>query len=420
MSYRHALVLFLSIITHRAEATPLIANGQADHEGINTRGELPIFSGDGSAFVLAPYVEYALPNLMFVTGIAVGDVTGDGLNDVVASINRSDGDPAAAYTVMVFVQLKNGLLSAVARRPTGIPFANQMPVILADLDHTNGLDVVVGWPGGVVRLLSDPNNILGPPQGFLTNESATVLAPVDIKGDGNVDVVSLAWAPSGRTYFSDGHGDLSDSIRFNTTVGGYNKIAYRDFNGDQLIDVVVGSSQSPPPQIKIHLQDVKGDFLAGPTITTPSSLSVNGLGFSDFNRDGRIDLAFTWGGDLPNAGLRLMFQDADGGLVAYQDLLTGASAKALRAVDVNLDGYDDVVVNHMASAGVYLQKENGLGAEQHYPFRITNDVGNHALEVADVNGDGCPDVVVTGYSNFGITVLTGRGCSDMLLSSGFE
>ena len=115
-----------------------------------------------------------------------------------------------------------------------------------------------------------------------------------------------------------------------------------------------------------------------------------------------------------------MFQDADGGLVAYQDLLTGASAKALRAVDVNLDGYDDVVVNHMASAGVYLQKENGLGAEQQYPFRVTNDVGNHALEVADVNGDGCPDVVVTGYSNFGITVLTGRGCSDILLSSGFE
>jgi FG-GAP-like repeat/FG-GAP repeat len=131
------------------------------------------------------------PNFNVVGGniIAIGDVDGDGLNDLVIT----DPGPAGGMATAVYVLLQSSATHGTFLTPIGYPIATQdrpQSILLRDLQGTGKLDIVIGGQNFVTVLLHDPAN----PGKFLPASvypasGANEIAVADVNGDGKLDIV---------------------------------------------------------------------------------------------------------------------------------------------------------------------------------------------------------------------------------------
>jgi fibronectin type 3 domain-containing protein len=135
-----------------------------------------------------PAAEYDVGTDVNTNGIGVGDVNGDGRNDVVVSYG---GNSPSAF-IGVFTQTAGGILAGPASRTSyDIP----EPVDVADLDLDGRADIVTlhgGWnEAGVYRQLADgslSSETLFPIP-YATHYNPHGLAVGDVNGDGYPDIV---------------------------------------------------------------------------------------------------------------------------------------------------------------------------------------------------------------------------------------
>jgi len=131
------------------------------------------------------------PNLNVVGAniIAIGDVDGDGLNDLVIT----DPGPTGGMSPAVYVLLQSPANHGTFSSPVGYAIATQdlpQSIVLKDLQGTGKLDIVIGGGKSVTVLLHDPAN----PGKFLPASiypaaGANEIAVSDINGDGKLDIV---------------------------------------------------------------------------------------------------------------------------------------------------------------------------------------------------------------------------------------
>ena len=142
---------------------------------------------------------YAAPVSVFtstvnlnVTGaniIAIADVNGDGLNDLVIT----DPGPTGGTAPTVNILLQNPASHGSFLTPVSVPLGTQdlpQSIIVTDLQGTGKLDIVIGGLKSVIVLLHDPAN----PGKFLpatvyAAAGANEIAVADINGDGKPDIV---------------------------------------------------------------------------------------------------------------------------------------------------------------------------------------------------------------------------------------
>ena len=121
--------------------------------------------------------------------IAIGDVDGDGLNDLVIT----DPGPTGGMATAVYILIQNPATQGTFLTPVGYPIATQdrpQSILLRDLQGTGKLDIVIGGQKFVTVLLHDPAN----PGKFLAANvypaaGANEIAIADINGDGKPDIV---------------------------------------------------------------------------------------------------------------------------------------------------------------------------------------------------------------------------------------
>jgi hypothetical protein len=131
------------------------------------------------------------PNFNVTGGnlIAVGDVDGDGLNDLVIT----DPGPTGGTSPAVYVLIQNPAGHGTFLAPVGYAIATQdrpQSILLRDLQGTGKLDIVIGGQKSVTVLLHDPANA-GKflPANVYSAPGANETAIADINGDGKLDIV---------------------------------------------------------------------------------------------------------------------------------------------------------------------------------------------------------------------------------------
>jgi hypothetical protein len=146
----------------------------------------------------APVTVFTQTANMNVSGwnlVAVADVNGDGLSDLVITDPGPTGGAAPTVNVLLQDPANHGQFLAAVSYAVA-PASLAQSIIVRDLDGDNHPDIVIGGTDAVSVLLQDPANA----GAFLaatnfTAEDANEIAVADVNGDGHLDIV-IATGPT--------------------------------------------------------------------------------------------------------------------------------------------------------------------------------------------------------------------------------
>jgi len=334
--------------------------------------------------------------------VALGDLSGDGIPDIVTSNTGTDpSNNVTTQTAGVMVNGGTGTFGA-ATNYYGNGYVNS--VALGDINNDGRLDLVTAVNNsfsnihGVQVSMGLAGGGLGTPTYYSTDFGPGSLALGDINGDGKLDIVtgnsSVNAAGSTSVLLSLPAGGFAPKVDY--TVGSYvGDLELADVNNDGLLDLLVINNGGAV--LRVRYGQVGGTFSSVTSYTIGAN--PQDLATGDFTGDGLLDIAVT---NTTDGTVGLFAGRATGGFVARVNYPVAASPNAIAAGDVNGDGRLDLVTSHSAgSVSVLLGR--AAGGFDPYASYVTGAATDVAL--ADVNGDGRLDVVTPNYSTNNVSVL---------------
>jgi hypothetical protein len=337
------------------------------------------------------WIEHSLPNLQAADTVTVGDVTGDGVDDIVYNARFSNNLTLAA-----------GL--------TGGAFAT--PIVLNEPSYLN-TDLCIGRfasgiPNGIVS--AGPYNNVTLLQYVTGAWTSTVVAPASTTahrylacGDWNDDgFTDLAYddLTSVVTVLNDGAGSLSaEPVRVTTDVVSPSDIAVGDVTGDGRAEIFVATVDLRVSRLLMY-NPATNERTVLYTAPDARDGGFHAIDVGDVNGDGLLDLVgqrqvgccedeivVYLGTGNPSAPF------ADVAIVVPDSL----RVKYLYVVDVDRDGHLDILYdNARSSYAIRWNKGNGTGLFEQ-PYRsvgIPGYTGYYRLsDIGDVDGDGYVDLL---------------------------
>lgn len=342
----------------------------------------------------------------FATGIgpeaiATGDFNKDGKLDL-AVTNVND------RTVTILLgNGQGGFTAAPASPSTG---AGPQAIVVADFNGDGNLDIAVSD-----HSTNSLTILLGKGDGTFT--AAPVLTTIgsnpgsmavgDFDGDGKLDIaVCIGSNGTVLLYKGDGEGNFNAIAGPQLASGsGPISIAASDFNGDGRLDLAVLNSQTNST-VEIFLGAGNWTFTAGQNVSTGGQ-SAKSLASTDLNGDGKLDLVVAENGTDPaDSGLAVLLGNGDGTFqTANVTQVPGSSGTATYVAvgDFNHDGHQDAVLSYYGTSPLAALLGNGDGTFQ---TAITPG-GQYALTAAigDFNGDGFPDLAAPDSQTANVSVF---------------
>ncbi len=217
----------------------------------------------------------------------------------------------------------------------------------------------------------------------------------DFNRDGRLDlVVRGPFVLS--TFLGNGDGTFTRYKDYKHLPFGLNLVAAGDFNGDGKLDLL-GSGALPCEGICIDLLIGNGDGTFKPLQTVYSNTNMKICGFqnsyqvSDFNGDGKLDIAFC----NQTGQVGVLLGNGDGTFQAPLFTPVANSIYSFAIGDINSDGKPDLVISQYGSVQsqfvVYFGNGDGtFQAPQSTDTIVTGELGT---VVGDFNSDGLLDVI---------------------------
>ena len=342
---------------------------------------------------------------VFSDSVAVGDVNGDGLPDVV-TVN--------GYWNTVSVFLNQGSRQLVQQGVSVWTGNNPIAVTLADTNWDGKADLIVtnAAQSDLTVLLGKGDGTFFPPTpGYAIGGSPSTKAVLaDFYGDGNLD--ALVSDNRSSVVLARGFGDGTFQAAPDSGIvappgwsssGGAFSIAAADLNGDGVPDFVVGqSSASPGLGLVVFLTQSDGSLGQGVVYAQNDALSYVALG--DINQDGKVDIvASNWA----TGSAEILLGNGNGTFQSPVSIPLPAITNGVVVGDFNGDGWPDVALAGQDSS-VYVLLNDGHGSmvpAGNYPLSGTG----YELVAADVNKDGKLDLCVAMTSTSRAAILLGNG-----------
>ncbi|AMR26728.1 hypothetical protein A0257_06135 [Hymenobacter psoromatis] len=327
--------------------------------------------------------------------VAVGDVTGDGVADLLTANEGSN-------TLGVLPGRGDGTFGTASTYPAGLA---PQAVQLSDLDGDGWPDAVLAGVAGVAVLKGLPNGKFGPATTYPASMSdyPGSLTVGDVNHDGRPDVVTVCQSNS-TAYVLLNQPDGTLTIA--TYSLGYSQpqgVVLGDVTGDGHPDLVISDSES----ILVAKGTGTGSFeppQAYLASTAGISDTLIGLGLSDLDGDGLLDVAA-----VQTVGATVNVLHNQGGGVFHlvgRYPTAGLRPLSLALADVTGDGLPDVVTTNFASASVSVLPGLGNGLLGSPVVYQTSPNGSPiVLALGDLNANSLPDIIVANFTDYSVEVL---------------
>ena len=183
-------------------------------------------------------------------------------------------------------------------------------------------------------------------------------------------------------------------------------LAIGDFNGDGLMDIVVGNTNSSAHTVSVLLGKADGTF--APAVNYAAGGAPTSVAVGDFNGDGKLDIVVLYG--FENAIVSVLLGNGDGTFQPFKTTTAGPAGGSVAVGDFNGDGKLDVAVsdNESPSLGVDVMLGNGDGTFK-APVSYATAADPRMVVVADFNGDHILDLATVSSAGQAISVLLGNG-----------
>ncbi len=377
------------------------------------------YTANTGTVTLVPYATGATP-----LGVAIGDFTGDNVNDLVTVNNGTPTltPPNSDNTLSFFTGSVNSatskgdgtFLAATNLQLSGAGTRDAREPVVGDLNKDGLRDLIT------IDTTSDNVNVFlalkgggyAAPQTFSPNAGGNSRDPVsvtlgDLNGDGRLDMVTASSRDSNVAVFLNttnvgGPLTFANATRF--TVGNTpTQVMLADVNNDGDLDLLVahngggGFGGGNNRGVTIRLGNGDGTFQAQSEIADASGRRATALGIADFNQDNNLDIAVT--NDNTPGSVRLLTGAGNGTFTNGGDFTVGSNPTDLTVADFDNDGFTDIATvsrNNTTTDNVsVLLNSLGTGFQTAVNTTVTSGLPLQSLAALNVNSDAFIDLVVT-------------------------
>lgn len=328
-----------------------------------------------------------------------GFVSGGGSGVVIGDFDKNSHQDLAITTGNNTVALLSGNGAGKFAAPGNFN-AGKRPIFVAsaDLNGDGKPDLAVANRDSddLSLLFGDGTGNFGKPINLPIGDSPRAIAIADFNLDGKSDLAVAYYRASNNVFsvlLNNGSGGFNGPINF--PIENYSAfIASSDLNGDGKPDLIVGGSGQNA--VTILAGDGTGSFTVASTLSVGSFENGERIVITDFNQDGKSDLAISLTYDT-----LILLGDGKGKFTQSAKLSRG---RTFTVGDFNADGKPDVAFYGFGQAEVYLGNgSGGFGSA----IRTSSGGGDvFQLRAMDVNEDGKMDLIVLNSSP-GVSVLLG-------------
>lgn len=383
--------------------------------GLEFRGEGVACEATACAVTCAPNVEslplaFAAPYVPAATAgerilsVTVGDVSRDGLPDVVAF-----RDTGIEFDIVCFLGTADGQLGPAIAVPMTTPGGDL--IILSDFNLDGKADLACLVADGVAINHGNGDGTFSPPvlvyQGLVSRLLTTGRFNADLWPDIAIQLVSGTDPQSPRLLLNPAAGNVWTTAIVDLPAMTFGLMDIRgafaaDFNADGFDDLFLGRQDGFNTLVTSQNDalNVSGVAALRPMI---GNVRPQGVSFTDFNADGYPDTAIA---SLNVSGVVVQLSSAvPAGVLSTAQVLDITQAIAPACADFNGDNRPDVATIIGTGDGQVgtLQAQRGRGDGTFRPIESFQGVQTLSLAVGDMNADGRPDIVAA--TALGIVII---------------
>lgn len=348
---------FAGFLPGKSYATPgtpvAIAAADLNNDGkvdliIGDDSGMEIYYGKGDGTWKAPV---PIPISWGAYFFGIGDLNGDGVVDLVTS-----GDGAPANLAVLLGKASGGFKAPVFYN---VPNTNVTQLALGDMNGDGILDVVVSTfdsdiGNGLAVLPGNGDGTFGTAATYSALEP-NLLVLGDFNRDGHLDVAASDFFDFIDVALGKGDGTLRPVKKFMGAAPG--AIAAVDLNGDGILDLVGADLIADQITAELGLGD--GTF-APPVFNYVTRVYVRSLVVSDFTGDGIPDIIWIGGKDNAGGKATLLSGVGDGTFVQNgTPLPVGQIPDGIVAADFNSDHHMDFAVINETTKSVTVYLNDG-------------------------------------------------------------